>query len=137
MNCPDCRELLQRRLDGEPAASAEAQAHLLTCADCRAEWEAADQLLRGLAQMPPVEPPAGLARRVLAEALRERVAHRRVNWQRAAVAAALLLTPWLAVQALHRDPVSPPVAQASPVEPLVESLEELQGAVASLGAHLL
>jgi predicted anti-sigma-YlaC factor YlaD len=49
MNCPDCLDFLQRRLDGsQEAVPAALDVHLARCGDCRAWFAAAQRLQEGL-----------------------------------------------------------------------------------------
>src|SRR5271166_2631567 len=74
MNCPECLELLQRRLDRVPIAPDTAlEQHLAQCPLCRERHLAARRLLDALQGAPPSVPPAGLASRVVATALRAAV----------------------------------------------------------------
>jgi hypothetical protein len=95
MNCPECQDLLQRRLDGDlPPARTALDGHLAECAECRARHIAAQRLADGLRLLPRPVPPAGLAQRIVSRALEQRRtdrAWRRRTWTAAAVAAGLLL----------------------------------------------
>ena len=61
MDCLDCQELLQRRLDGEPTSfdPVGLAAHLSLCPDCRDWYAAAQCLLDGVCLLAPPRPPAG------------------------------------------------------------------------------
>lgn len=90
MNCTQARALLEARLDGEAAGSAELDAHLAECARCRALAEESDQLRRSLAALPVKGPRPGFADRVLAEATAGRRRSRHRVWPWSAVAASLV-----------------------------------------------
>jgi hypothetical protein len=96
MNCLECQDMLQRRLDGglsEPDAVLDQ--HLAQCPLCRARHAAARRLLDGLKHTPQPEAPGGLASRVVARVLRDRE-RRRMRLRRslyvtAALAASILI----------------------------------------------
>jgi hypothetical protein len=73
MNCLECQEWLQRRLDGdEDTVPAAVEQHRVECARCREQHNAALRLLEGLKQLPPYPPRPGLAQSVTAKVLHER-----------------------------------------------------------------
>src|SRR5262249_3965595 len=94
MNCPECQDLLQYRLDGRaPHDPVPVEPHLAGCADCREWYSAAGRLEDGLRLLTPPAPPSGLTDRVVALALADRRRRaRRWAWagSAAAVAAGLL-----------------------------------------------
>src|SRR4051812_27421317 len=105
MNCRDCRDLLNRHLDGEAIERPDVEAHVASCGDCRGLWGSAERVERGLRLLNPPHPPADFARRATAAALRDRATQRRQRtWLRVAVAAALLLMPWLGAHIAWQDP---------------------------------
>jgi hypothetical protein len=95
MNCLECQDILQRRLDGGPATPNPALGqHLAQCAPCRERHAAARRLLDGLRTFPSPTLPAGFAARVVDAVLRDR-ARRRARVRRslyvtAALAASIL-----------------------------------------------
>src|SRR6516162_4681281 len=102
MNCLECLDLLQRRLDGDAQAeSVDLERHLSECADCRARHGAVPQLAEGLRLLASPLPPAGLSNRIVNRVLAE---HRgALSFQRrliaaAAIAAGLLLASGVALQ---------------------------------------
>lgn len=104
MNCHDCQEWLQRRLDGEAVEDAVVAGHLADCADCRSRLDAAQRLLEGLRWLTPPQPAAGFAQRTLALVLAERRARLRRRWAGSMVAmAASLLVVALVGWNLSRD----------------------------------
>src|SRR5262249_5006309 len=89
MNCPECHDFLQRRLDGDVAADhAALDHHLAECADCREQHQAAQRLAGGLRLLLPPAPPADLARRITLRVLADRAD--RLRWRRRVIAAAAL-----------------------------------------------
>jgi len=73
MNCLECQELLQQRLDGEAIAAAEAlEQHLNQCATCREQHTAAARLLEGLKELPRTSPASGFARAIGAQVMQDR-----------------------------------------------------------------
>jgi hypothetical protein len=92
MNCLECQEVLQRRLDGEPPGDRAAlDEHLAGCAECRQRYGAAQRLVEGLRALQPLAPPTDLASRTAARVLRDRrrrLLRRRVGF---ALAASVLL----------------------------------------------
>jgi hypothetical protein len=137
MNCPECQDLLQQRLDGTPPADpADLDRHLASCPDCRAWHAAAGRLEAGLHLLPPVVVPADLAGWIAGRVLGERrAARRRRAWLGAglALAASVLL---VFVLARGRPPVGPaPVVEAPEhggKESLRDSVSEAGSAVVSL-----
>src|SRR5207247_6179358 len=95
MNCLECQELLQRRLDGElPADSAALEQHLRVCPTCREQHQSAQVLLDGLRAAVPPMPPEYLAPRIIAAVVQDQrmqLRFRRRVWTGLAVAASLLL----------------------------------------------
>ena len=71
MNCPECAELLQQRLDGQDDVPESLDLHLSTCRDCRELHAAAELLEHGLLALPHPVPPPGLADRIVARVLAE------------------------------------------------------------------
>jgi len=99
MNCLECQELLQRRLDGERvSASADLELHLASCQKCRLHQAGAGLLLDGLKALPRIEPPADFADQIVASILHDRVRRRlrmrRRVWLTAGLAAAILVMAW-------------------------------------------
>ena len=78
MNCLECQERLQRRLDREPAgAGPELEQHLVSCPECRQWHGAARRLEEGLRRVPVPPAPAGLTERIVARVLADQRARRR------------------------------------------------------------
>ena len=71
MDCRHALPLLSDHLEGglHPIARAELEAHLTSCANCRALREAIAEVVEELRAFPVLEPPAGLAERAAAAAL--------------------------------------------------------------------
>lgn len=142
MNCRDCQDVLQRRLDGAPEGDGPAglARHLESCAACRDRFAAARRLRTGLALLEAPAPPHGFAGRVVARVLRDhqaRALRRRLT--RVVAAAACLALAVLAAYALRPSDSGPappprgPVVRDDPPEPsLRDSVAEAQSAVASL-----
>ena len=94
MNCLECQDLLQRRLDGEPLAdSAALEQHLRVCPTCREQHQSAQLMLDGLRAASPPMAPEYLAPRIVAAVVDQRMQLRlrRRVWTGVAVAASLLL----------------------------------------------
>src|SRR5262245_11394768 len=73
MNCLECQELLQDRLDGQSVPdSQEMDAHLSQCAGCRDQHAAALRLLEGLKEMPRPTPRPGFAQAIAASVIKDR-----------------------------------------------------------------
>ena len=123
MNCLECQDLLQQRLDGLPIAADPAlDRHLSECAACRERHAAARAMLEALRAAPRPVPPVGFTSRVLAAAVRDRL-RRRVRLRRslivtAALAASILIMLVLAYYKSAPDgdaKVQPgPIAQDPP-----------------------
>jgi hypothetical protein len=95
MNCLECQDILQHRLDGEPnAPNAALDHHLAQCAPCRERHAAARRLLDGLQAFPRPTLPAAFAGRVIAAVVRDRERRRarvrRSLYVTAALAASIL-----------------------------------------------
>lgn len=104
MNCTESQDLLQRRLDGEPAIHPELPGHLADCAACRGLHAAAGALDRGLRLRKPILPPEGLRRNIVAAALAERRARkRRFAFGAMAAAASLFLCVGLVLLSRAED----------------------------------
>ena len=94
MNCLECRELIQRMMDGDfsPEDQSALAAHATSCHECRELQTAARLLLDGLRLAARPEPPAGLDQRICKAALlqsQRQFRTRRVAWA-AAMAAGIL-----------------------------------------------
>ena len=78
MECPECRQMLQRKLDGEPVVqTAELARHLHDCAACKELDAAGEHLLAGLRALPVPEIPEDFSRRMTVRVLDDRLARRR------------------------------------------------------------
>lgn len=148
MNCPECQDLLQRRLDGEAVADRDLEQHLAECPECRERHALAPRLLERIAARPRTSPPPDFAQRVVNRVLLERS----LRWRR--VALRLTVAGALAASLLFffllgflgtpekKDREQPPVAEKKqdvPVEQpesLAKSMEDAQSAVASLTGKL-
>jgi predicted anti-sigma-YlaC factor YlaD len=131
MSCRDFHDLLQQRLDGPgaeiPAAYEE---HLRACPDCAALDGAARCLVEGLRLQAPPAPPAALADRIIARALRLR--RRRRGRRRVAVPLALAACLLVAIvsrlylaqrrAAVPERPGIAPTEVARPQEPVADSV---------------
>jgi hypothetical protein len=147
MNCLECQELLQRRLDGEPPGDrAELDRHLAACPECRERHAAAALLGEGLKLLPRPAPPADLAERVAARVLRDRAARLR-RWRIGAglvLAASLLVAVVAGYRWLNPASAEPGLlASAWPPEPppdkgpsLREGVQEARAALAAAAARL-
>jgi hypothetical protein len=93
MNCLECQDLLQRRLDGLPIPDRTAlERHLAACPECRERHAAVALLEEGLRALPQPQAPADLAGRTVALVLQDRARRlRRRVWVGVALAASLLL----------------------------------------------
>jgi len=80
MNCLQCQQLLQDRLDGlPPTDTAEMNRHLAACPRCRGEHGAAGRLEEGLRLLSPPLPPARLSERIVSAVRDDQVRRRRVR----------------------------------------------------------
>lgn len=144
MNCLECQNRIQERLDGgDWLAGADLERHLAECRDCRQLHEAARRLEEGLRLLPAPFPPPGFADRMVQQVLGQR--RRRRTWHLAATVGGLAATVLVTVLAMQYWPqagVSPPPAPvhaAKPTEPqpgpppsLSDSFAEVSSAVAAL-----
>jgi hypothetical protein len=96
MNCHDCEALLQRQLDGETLTGPELDRHLAECSKCRGLFAAGQLLLSGLRRLPALTPPEALTRKIISNAIQDRLRYRRLRWAAgvALAAACLLFTVW-------------------------------------------
>ena len=108
MNCLECQELLQKRLDGESVSGSEAlDRHLSECTACRELHAGAVCLLEGLKQQPSIKPASGFAQALAAAVIRDR-RRRRERTRRGvfltvALAASVLLMLLMAYQWMPRS----------------------------------
>jgi hypothetical protein len=73
MNCPECQELLQTRLDGERIAATEAlDRHLSECATCAELHATAARLLDGIKQLPRTNAHTNFTRSIVAQVIHDR-----------------------------------------------------------------
>jgi anti-sigma factor RsiW len=139
MNCTECQQRLQDRLDGAAGTDrSDLETHLAGCPFCRACHAAARRLQEGLRRLPPPRTPAGLTGRIVQRVLAERRARRRRRrWMAmgVAVAATVALLLWRGMAPTNL----PPSDQGARVEPedksggsLRESVTEASSAVVSL-----
>jgi hypothetical protein len=147
VNCLECQELLQRRLDGAAVPDRAAlERHLASCPECRERHAAAALLLEGLGSLPPPQPAPDLADRTAARVLRDLRARRlrRRLWIGLTLAASLLLA---VVGYLRLSPSAletPPSAKAPPKvkapakagPSLRESMDETRDALEALAGRI-
>ncbi|MBI2901740.1 MAG: zf-HC2 domain-containing protein [Planctomycetes bacterium] len=127
MTCDEWRLFLQDYLDGalsEPAKAA-IDRHLAECEGCFADARAHRKVQSWLAEQPEIEPPAGLADRVMARLSRPAPGWRR-ELARIAAAAALLVglgaAAAIATPRERIESVRPPVTLEAPsLGPLLEA----------------
>jgi predicted anti-sigma-YlaC factor YlaD len=145
MNCRDCHDLLQARLDGAAGDPAALEGHLKDCPACAALAAAARRLAGGLRCLAPSAPPPDLTDRIVGRVLQDRRArrHKRRRWASAgtlAVAASLLvaigLRAWRPAAQDTPQPAGPPAASTQTAPPdgdtLRESVAQARSAVAAL-----
>ncbi len=73
MNCLECQELLQERLDGAKLRESEPlEQHLNQCNSCREQHAAAAHLLEGLKALPRPKASASFVNALAAEVIRDR-----------------------------------------------------------------
>jgi anti-sigma factor RsiW len=152
MNCPECLDFLQRRLDGvDDAVPADLERHLAGCADCRAWFAAADRLQEGLRCQAAPRVPAYLTDAIVRALVTHERRRRRRRWLAAgaAVAAgvsiALLIgyrggqpsVPQPGPQAHQDNPAPTDRPLPTPESPsLRRSVQEARSAVAALTEDL-
>jgi predicted anti-sigma-YlaC factor YlaD len=90
MNCHECQDWLQRRLDGAaPARSSALEQHLAECHSCRTLHASGQALLEGLKAVRSPVPPVHLSERLARMVLQDREVRRRRVRLRLGVTAAL------------------------------------------------
>lgn len=148
MNCPECQDLLQRRLDGEALANLpDFERHLADCPACREQHQAALRLLDALRAVAKLALPDTLGPRIVFAVLRDRRTRQRRWWTGLAVAASLLLMAlagYLWWRPGDPQPKDDPIAKGKAdakalvqVEPsLNQSLDEARRAVGALTNRL-
>lgn len=147
MNCRECRDVLQLRLDGAEAGHSDAAtAHLSECASCRGLFAAAERMLKGVAARQAVAVPSTLADRIVAQTTADRtrrLRRSRMRWTAIIGMAACVLVMIMAGQFLTRAPkhspqTSPPIAERKqpPAILLAPRAEEARQAVAGLTGRL-
>lgn len=101
-NCQVYRVWMSLKLDGLLGRDQDRalQAHLATCADCRAEWEAVRFVSRLLDERPMIPAPPGFVARMERRLMAERAAHRRGVVGAAALALGTLGLMTLALSSL-------------------------------------
>jgi hypothetical protein len=139
MTCPDCQQLLQRRLDGETVAEAELAAHLALCGECRAWQAAAQQLQAGVRLLPRPVPPPNLAGSVVRLVLAERRVARRRRYVLGAVAAlaagvllAVTVSYWLPSREEGRPLPQQNIVEKKPEEPPPKNAVSLRESMADV-----
>jgi len=102
MNCLECRELLQRRLDGEPLPETpEVEQHMSQCAACREQHVGALRVAAVLRQLPRPVSPAGFTDRIVAAVLEDRRFRRQRMRRRVFVTMALAASVLLMLVAAY------------------------------------
>jgi len=90
MNCLECQEVFQRRLDGETIDLApDLHEHLAQCPSCRVLYLSGKTLLRGLKVLPPPTVPLDFSKRMTGLVLADRRSRRRRVRLRLVITAAL------------------------------------------------
>ena len=107
MNCLECQELLQQRMDGANSVTAEAlEPHLSQCATCREQHACALSLLDGLQRLPKPKLATNFARSMVAQVIHDRRQRQQKTRHRVfvtmALAASLLFTLMVAYYWLPR-----------------------------------
>ena len=109
MNCLECQNLLQQRLDGCTTVAPEFDSHLTQCASCRQLQRSAAVLQRGLKALPAPMAPVDFTKRLTAGVMHDRRlrrGRRRVRLEITAALAACLLIMTFAgyfLLPVHRD----------------------------------
>ncbi len=82
MNCDQVLNILSDYLEQalDPKDAAAVETHLGACSACRSESDALARSMRGVAELPEIEPPANLVRNVMAQVLEE--AEKPTLWRR-------------------------------------------------------
>jgi predicted anti-sigma-YlaC factor YlaD len=150
MNCLDCQELLQRRLDGEALPEVpELERHLSACRLCRERHAASIPLLESLKSLPWPASPAQLTQHLVVQVLQDRRRRQRRLRLRimvtTALAASLLLMAlagylWLPTPKTP-EPLPNIVQKDKKLEPepapdMAKSMDDARNAVVTLTGRL-
>lgn len=148
MNCLECQDLVQQRLDGKPIAAPDAlEHHLEHCTDCRDQHAAALRLLEGIQQLPKFTLPTTFAQDIAAQVMQDR-RQRRARTQRRiyvtlALAASVLLVLFAAYWRMPRTQLDKPKEEIArknekpaPIVPPEPRKDETKNAFASLTERL-
>jgi hypothetical protein len=123
MNCLECRELLQKRMDGATICAQTLEPHLSQCATCREQHAAALRLLAATQQLPHPQPAANFAQSIVAQVMQDRrqrqqKMRRRVFVTTALAASVLLMLMlayyWLPPTGSNEPAPKPPITQQHP-----------------------
>ena len=118
MNCRECQELLQRRLDGERLPALETlEQHLTQCAACRSQHAAALRLLDGLPRLPKAQLAPNFAQAMTADVLFDRRNRQQKMRRRVAMTMSLAASVMLMLVAAY---YWVPREQPIPREPLAK-----------------
>jgi hypothetical protein len=72
MNCLECRELLQKRMDGETICAQTLEPHLSQCTTCREQYAAAQRLLAATKLLSHPKPAANFVQSMVAQVMQDR-----------------------------------------------------------------
>ena len=109
MNCLECQELLQRRLDeGSIPTSPDLDGHLAGCQACRHNHLAAQALLDGVRATPQVALPDNFAERMVVAVLRDRMLRQQRMQTRLRITMAMAAAiAWHRLNGEEREPSFP------------------------------
>src|SRR5262245_32776983 len=134
MNCLECQEILQQRLDGDSVpGSADLERHLASCPGCRLKHSAAQSVLDAIRHLPRPQLRAGFTDRMVATVLHDRAQRQRrsrTRWRTiTAMAAAILLMAcagylFLPDQRPEHKPVVANPSRQTEERPLAQSVDD-------------
>ena len=147
MNCLECRELLQKRLDGEPVVAAALEQHMNQCAKCREQHAGALRLLEAMKALPNPKLAFGFTQALVAQVMQDRrqrlqKIRRRVFVTMALAASVLVMLMlayyWLPPLSRNNEPqpkspfVEVPKEKPLPKEPKESKKQEPRNALTAL-----
>jgi hypothetical protein len=125
MNCLECRELLQKRMDGETICAQTLEPHLSQCTTCREQYAAAQCLLAATKHLSHPKPATNFVQSMVAQVMQDRRQRQQKMRRRVFVTTALaasvlvmlmLAYSWLPPTGTNEPAPKPLITQQHPKE---------------------